>query len=191
MAVVKSIVELSHDYLAQVLKPGDNVIDATAGNGADTIFLASLVGETGMVWAFDVQSCALSYTYNLLAEKGLTKQVKLIGANHRDMREYVDSPVKAVVFNLGYLPGGDHTLTTTAPDTLYALEESMDLLQDGGIIVISVYWGHTQGEEEKNALADFLREPKMKSWQVMEISIPNRAKAPCLIIIEKKEKGTN
>lgn len=191
MTIVKPIVELSHEYLSRVVKPGDSVIDATVGNGGDTLILAQLVGDKGQVFGFDLQEQALKNTHALLVEKGLNNQVQLISANHSTMAQYVKEPVKAVVFNLGYLPGGDHNITTEAATTLSGLEQGLGLLAPGGLLVVSIYWGHPQGEEEKNAIMAFLQQPKAKYWQALEISVPNREKAPILLIIEKHEKGKN
>lgn len=191
MAIVKPIVELSHEYLSQVVQPGDSVIDATVGNGGDTLFLGRLVGSEGKVFGFDLQEQALKNTHAKLKEKGLDSRVQLIAASHSVMAQYVKEPIKAVVFNLGYLPGGDHNITTEAATTLPGLEQGLALLAPGGLLSVSIYWGHPQGEEEKNAIMAFLQQPQAKDWQVLEISVPNRERAPILLIIEKHEKGKN
>ncbi|MDO4541294.1 MAG: class I SAM-dependent methyltransferase [Bacillota bacterium] len=190
MPIIRSIVELAHEYLSRVVLPGDIVIDATVGNGGDTAVLCRLVGENGRVYGFDIQEEALKAASRYLAEQKLLDRTELIAAGHEHIKEYVKTPIKAVIFNLGYLPGGDHGVATEAETTITGIEQGLELLVSGGLMAVAVYWGHPQGEKEKNALADFLRKPKMRSWQVMEISLPNREKAPCLLIIEKKEKGT-
>lgn len=188
MSIVKPVVELAHEYLARAVRPGDVVIDATAGNGWDTLKLASLVGPGGKVWAFDIQSAALAATKDRLAQAGLLDRVTLIGDNHCNLNKYVTSGVRAVVFNLGYLPGSSHDIATNPVDTLCGVEQSLSLLVDGGIVLITVYWGHAQGVAEKEALGEFLRRPALKSWQALCLSIPNREKSPFIILLEKKEE---
>ncbi|MEG0874995.1 MAG: class I SAM-dependent methyltransferase [Clostridiales bacterium] len=183
--IVKPIVELAFDFLEKTIKLGDIAVDATMGNGNDTVKLAQLVGETGKVFAFDIQTQALENTKAKLAKNNLTNRVKLLKENHCSMADFVPYGIAAAVFNLGYLPNGDHTLTTNSEDTLKALESAVSLLKTGGILVASIYWGHPQGEKEKNAILGFLKNTQRKSWNCLEISIPNREKAPILLLIEK------
>lgn len=130
------------------LGPGMTAIDATMGNGGDTERLCSLVGAGGRVWAFDVQEAALAKTRARLERAGLLEQARLIHAGHEHMREYVMGPVDAIVFNLGWLPGGDKSITTRVDTTLCALEISLGLLKPGGLMTVCAYPGHAEGAEE-------------------------------------------
>lgn len=106
------ITEIAQKQVAEVLREGDRAVDATAGNGWDTLFLARLVGPDGRVYAFDIQQAALDETAALLRKNKLLERVDLIHAGHEAMASYVKEPVAAVMFNLGYLPGGDHSIVT-------------------------------------------------------------------------------
>jgi predicted methyltransferase len=169
-AMTRRLTELAHDVIAGHVHAGDIVIDATMGNGYDTLFLAQLVGETGRVYAFDVQQQAIDQTRARLDMFEAAKQVTLINGNHADMLALLPAKiagsVAAVVFNLGYLPGGEKSLTTTAGSTLNALDASLELVRPGGIISLLVYVGHAGGKEENRAILDWLAIlPEMYTWR--------------------------
>ena len=143
----------AHREIAAVLRDGDVAIDATAGNGHDTVFLAKLVGEAGKVIAFDVQEQAIASTRERLAAEGLLERVELVHGSHGSLAEQVTSgSVAAVMFNLGYLPGGDHAVITRTTETLRALEAALGVLRPGGILTIVCYPGHEGGNEESAAV---------------------------------------
>lgn len=179
-------VPLSHLLLGQFIRPGDCAIDATCGNGNDTLLLAELVGTEGLVWAFDIQPEAVSQTYSKLTAANMSERVRLINAGHETMLQHVDRPVKAAVFNLGYLPGGDRSLITRPDTTLAALKLSADLLMPGGIIAVTVYPGHSGGEEERMRVetwAGRLATREFHVWRMGQINVT--AEAPYLILIQK------
>ena len=153
---LKSARYLAADVLARALRPGDRAVDATMGNGHDTAFLCELVGESGHVYAFDVQRDAVANTRERLSQTGLLGRASLFCLGHERMAEQVTSPVAAVVFNLGWLPGGDHSVTTRWETTKAAVENALDLLAPLGVLVICVYPGHAEGERERQALLQFL-----------------------------------
>ncbi|WP_242965172.1 class I SAM-dependent methyltransferase [Dehalobacterium formicoaceticum] len=183
---VKSAVEWSHQFLAQVLGPGSLVIDATAGNGRDTLFLAGLVGRSGKVYAFDIQEEAIMKTRKLLDDAGMEKQVCLFHQSHERMDEVIGEKVDAILFNLGYLPGGDTRIITTAGTTLGALKKAALLLKDYGLLVLVVYWGHPGGPAERDAVEGWAADLSPKEWDVMKISFPNHHLAPFVMIMQKK-----
>lgn len=145
-----------HHILSDSLKEGMNVIDATAGNGHDTLFLASQIGNTGHVYAFDIQQEAIEKSYNRLQEAGLLKRVTLIHAGHELMHEHIPSSLHGniglIMFNLGYLPSANKSIITRTTTTLKALECSIQLLESGGTISILAYPGHIGGQEETDAV---------------------------------------
>ena len=122
------ITEIAQKQVAEVQREGDRAVDATAGNGWDTLFLARLVGPDGRVYAFDIQQAALDETAALLRKNKLLERVDLIHAGHEAMASYVKEPVAAVMFNLGYLPGGDHSIVTRPESTLRGLAAALQLL---------------------------------------------------------------
>ena len=118
-----SILDTAKQLIALRVMPGDTVIDATVGNGHDTLFLARLVGREGLVYGFDIQQVALERTAARLQEAGLQDRVQLIHAGHEELKKYVPDFVQAVMFNLGYLPGADKSVTTLGHTTLRAIKQ--------------------------------------------------------------------
>jgi SAM-dependent methyltransferase len=186
MESLRGAVVLSHLFLKARVQPWDRVADATCGNGHDTLFLARLVGEGGKVWAFDIQEEALANTRMLLEEEGCLARVELVAAGHERLAEFVEGPLKAVAFNLGYLPGGDKSIITRSHGTLAALEQAARLLIPGGVITVCVYTGHPGGDEEGEAVekwAAALPPAEFNVWLGRQINRPSSA--PYLLLVEK------
>ncbi len=181
-----SAVYLSQLLISESVKEGGIAVDATAGNGKDTLFLARLVGPGGRVYTFDIQEEALQKTRALLEEEGLAKRAIFLKAGHEDMERMVPGPVDAVIFNLGYLPGGTHALVTRAGTTVKALRSALNLLRIGGRIGLVVYTGHPGGREEYDKVVALASTLDGNRYRVVKISFINRAaNAPVVIIIEK------
>jgi predicted methyltransferase len=151
---MKRLVDQAQDFVRSVVQPGETVIDATAGGGRDTLFLAQLVGPTGVVHAFDVQAAAIAETEARLQQAGVVNVI-LHQRNHAEMRAVLPAEsigqVAAVMFNLGYLPGGDEQLVTHADSTLAALHAAVTLLRPQGILSVLAYRGHPGGVAEAAA----------------------------------------
>lgn len=163
--------------VSEHLSEGGFAIDATAGRGYDTMFLARTVGATGRVLAFDIQPAAVESTRALLASEGLDAEVVL--ASHADMAQYA-SPESAdcILFNLGYLPGGDHTVYTRAESTIAAINAGLDILKHGGLMCVTVYSGGANGYAERDALIPFLASLDDGKYQVTSLSFHNWKKDP-------------
>ncbi len=179
-------VGLSHLFLRRTVVPGDGVIDATCGTGRDTLFLARLVGSKGRVWAFDVQDGAMDAATDLLRDAGCLDRVSLVRAGHERIAEHVSGPVRAVAFNLGFLPGGGRGTVTRPETTLAALEQAEALLLPGGVITIAVYTGHPGGAEEGRRVEEWaagLSPRRFNTWRSSQL---NRSEsAPYLVLVEK------
>lgn len=168
---------LSHKIISERIKKGDFCIDATAGRGRDTAFLCRLCGKEGRVIAFDIQKEAVESTEKHLAENGLSAEVYL--DSHANMDKYASvGEVDAVMFNFGWLPGGDHNCFSHSDSSIIAIKKAMELLKDGGIISICIYCGKENGFEEKNALLDFFKTIDSDKYTVIVCDFPNRAKNP-------------
>ena len=126
--VLRNARHLAADYVLRSVREGDVVVDATMGNGADTLFLAKLVGDTGRVYAFDVQKEALENTRARLEEAGVGERAVLLLAGHETMREHVKEAPQAVMFNLGWLPGAAHAVTTYTHTTLEAVNAAIEMV---------------------------------------------------------------
>ncbi len=184
--ILKNALHASHEIVKKVIVEGDRVVDATAGNGNDTLFLASLVGNIGRVYAFDIQEKALENTNAKLKENHMEQRVQLINDGHQNMSKYVPHGVKVVMFNLGYLPGGDHSISTKAENTIVAIETSLNLLQIGGIIMMVVYYGGDSGFDEKDAIIEYIKSLDYKKYSVLMMDYINwRNCPPIAVCIEK------
>ena len=172
-------------FINKYIAPGDTVIDATMGNGNDTLKLCKKVTDKGKVYAFDIQQCAIDSTRNLLTQNSFSN-AKLILASHSNMDNYVSDPVKAVIFNLGYLPGGDHTLQTKHSTTIEAIKKSLRLLHSEGFISITIYYGKNSGTEEKESVMEYLKTIDYKKYTVTVHDFYNRPNNPPLTVIITK-----
>ncbi len=173
---------LAHDYWRRLVKPGDVVVDATCGNGHDTLHLAELVGPTGTVWAFDLQSEALEATKS----KTAGSVVQCVEACHTKLASWVPlRSVRMVVYNLGYLPGGDRDVTTRVDTTLESVRVACQLLIPGGALSITCYPGHPEGDREQAALLDLTRDLDKSEWCVCHHVLHNRRQAPSLLLVQK------
>jgi len=154
------LTQVAHQRIQAVVQTGDLVIDTTAGNGHDTLLLAELVGERGKVLALDRQASALEETRKRLQQANLLDRAMLIEGDHADLLSIVPSSwpgkVRAVVFNLGYLPGSDKTIITTADSTCQALNASCRLLHSGGLLSVLIYRGHPGGHVEEAMILNWL-----------------------------------
>ena len=173
--------EMAHQFLAENLDKDAVAVDATMGNGHDTLFLAKLAKK---VYAFDIQQQALDKTRERLEGAGLNN-VELILAGHEEVDQYLDT-LKAAIFNLGYLPAADKSVITKAETTLLALDKLLERLEKGGRIAIMVYHGHEGGQEEKEAVLDFVKALPQQEFTVALYQNINQINyPPFLIMIEK------
>lgn len=178
---------LAADCLRQVVQQGDTVVDATMGNGHDTLMLAQLVGETGHVVGFDVQAQAVESSRRLLECEGVISRCTLHVLGHEHMAEQVNGPVRAVVFNLGWLPGGDKSVTTLWETTKTAVTAALSLLEKGGVVTICAYPGHAAGDYERAQLMEFLSALRPQEYNVLHHRFLNAGPgAPECFIIQRQ-----
>lgn len=179
-------VEISKKICELKLNDGDTAVDCTMGNGNDTAFLCSLVGKSGKVYAFDIQESAVINTRKKLMELNLLERAELILDGHQNIDKYVKENVKLIIFNLGYLPKGNHEITTKKETTIEAVKKCLNILDMNGIILLAVYYGHENGKGEKAALEDFTSGLNQKEYSVVKISFANQINNPPeLICIER------
>lgn len=164
-------------------------IDATAGTGKDTVFLAKLVGERGRVISMDIQEMAIEQTKKRLLKERLSNRAEVVLDSHVHMDKYAKKDrVSLIMFNLGYLPGGDHSLSTKADTTIEALEKGLNLLHEGGMISLLIYSGGDSGFEEKNQVLAWLRELPDDKYTVLVEAFYNKPNYPPLpVYILKNE----
>lgn len=177
----KNALKLSHEYIKAHLNKEDIAVDATMGRGRDTLLLCTLSKE---VYAFDIQKEALISTRQLLDEHNI-KNAHLILDSHHNLKSYVKN-AKCVVFNFGFLPGGDHTIFSHSDTSIKAIEEALSIIPHDGFISICSYYGGDTGFEERDALLDYLSKLDSKKYTVMLHSFYNRPNCPPLFIVIEK-----
>ncbi|MBU1094584.1 MAG: class I SAM-dependent methyltransferase [Firmicutes bacterium] len=181
------ILETAHQLLSNYITSHDIMVDATMGNGYDTVFLAK---QTEFVYAFDIQEKALFETQKQLDEQKI-KNVKLILDSHENILNYVND-FKGVIFNLGYLPHGDKSITTKKDSTIRALKSILPVLKRGGFIMIVVYPGHEEGMNESNTLDTYCKTIDQNQYKIMSIRLPYQDnKPPYILFIHKVKDESN
>jgi hypothetical protein len=185
-----SLVNTAHDLIRDILRPGDIAIDTTVGNGHDTAFLAEQVGPSGRVYGFDIQQAAIDSTLEKFRQNEHSDCLVLLHASHADMGEKISADlhgkINAIMFNLGYLPGGDKNVITLTDSTLAALNAASRILAVNGIITLMAYPDHQGGDQETNQVKIWCERLNPKQFKVSTIySTAHKESAPRLFVISK------
>lgn len=183
---LRSARHLAARVFSDRVRAGDLVVDATLGTGQDCEQLCRLVGKEGHVYGFDVQQDALNRTRERLESAGLANRAELILSGHESMRDFVPRGIRLAVFNLGWLPGSDKTVTTRVKSTVKAAQAALDLLSPRGVLVICVYPGHEEGRREEEALLRFASALSPRVFTVLHQRFLNGGPgAPSCLLIER------
>ena len=180
------LLEMHKEFILRHLKEGDVCADFTMGNGHDTEFLSKTVGEGGKVYAFDIQKAAVESTAKNLKAAGCPENYVLINDSHHNLKKYITEPIKAGMFNLGYLPGGDKSITTMRETTLPAISDAIDMLGKDACLNIAVYPGHKEGELEGEEICEMLSKLSRYKLCVTKVKIHKSPTSPYLIFVETK-----
>lgn len=186
-----SHLDLAHKQWQLIVRPGDIVIDATCGNGHDSLVLArlALTEESGSLIAIDLQQEAIDAAKERLARELTSAQFSRvefhIGCHSSFPGHLIPSTVKLAAYNLGYLPGGDKKVTTLSQSTLMSIQNAMELIQDGGLISIACYPGHSAGKVEEGDILNFLEGLDPKGWSACHMRWMNRKNSPSLVLLQK------
>ena len=180
------LLSLQKKFILEHLKKGDIAVDFTMGNGHDTEFLSKTVGEDGHVYAFDIQEQALASTSENLKNADCPNNYTLVLDSHHNVKKYVDVPIKAGMFNLGYLPGGNKKITTMRETTMPAIEAAISLLDKDAILLIAVYPGHEEGDAEGKMICEYLSTLNRSKICATRVNILNSPTSPYFIVIETK-----
>ena len=183
------LVGLHKHFILEHLGEGDVAVDFTMGNGNDTLFLSRAVGESGRVYAFDIQEDALVSTRAHLVESGAPENYTLICASHDRVDEFVKEPIKAGMFNLGYLPrSGKKAVTTMRKTTLPAVEKAIRLLAPDGVLIVAIYPGHEEGRLEGEELREYFKTLSKYRICPSEFKILNSPDSPYFFLLEKSPR---
>ena len=189
MAAIE-LTELHKYFILRHLGEGDVAVDFTMGNGNDTLFLSRAVGETGRVYAFDIQEDALASTKSHLETNGAPENYTLICASHHRVKEFVNEPIKAGMFNLGYLPrSGRKMVTTMRETTLPAVTAALELLAPDGVLIVAIYPGHEEGALEGEMLREYFSGLSKYRICPSEFKILNSPTSPYFFLVEKSPRA--
>lgn len=177
-----SHIDLAHAYWERILEPGDWAIDATCGNGHDTLFLANHPHVEGVI-ALDIQPAAIQSAKERVLH---SSKVHFFEQSHETFPTITTlHPIRLIVYNLGYLPKGNKAITTEVSSTLTSLRRALSLLSQGGLISLTCYPGHEEGKRELLAIEKFLHSLPMLEWDILKHTKPNKPIAPVLIVLKK------
>ncbi len=181
---MKDILDFAKEILLERMGEDGTFVDFTMGNGHDTLYFAQYL-KKGHVYAFDVQEMALENTKKLLQDNGGFANVTLIHDSHHRVDQYVREPIDAGIFNLGYLPGSDKSVTTQCETTLEALEKAVNLLKTGGVIVVIIYPGHKEGSREAELVEQFCAGLDKHKYNSYKYALLNKSNPPYIVAAEK------
>ncbi|MGI6095518.1 MAG: class I SAM-dependent methyltransferase [Lachnospiraceae bacterium] len=178
------ITQWCHHFIRQHVQNGDLCIDATMGNGQDTALLCQLVGETGHVLAFDIQEIALENTKRRLEQQKVPDNYTLLLQSHVNMDAHAKpDSISCIMFNFGYLPGGDHANATQAGSSITAIKKGLSLLKKGGLMSLCIYSGGDTGFEERNTILDYIHTLDPHKYLVILSSYYNRPNHPPIPVL--------
>lgn len=180
------LLDLQKQFILAHLKEGDTAADFTMGNGHDTEFLSKTVGEKGKIYAFDIQEAAVNSTRQNLKNAACPQNYTLIHDSHHNCEKYIECKIKAGMFNLGYLPGGDKNITTMRETTMPAIKSAISLLDRDAILCVAIYPGHEEGDLEGKMVSEYLSTLDRFVYSVAQIKIINSPTSPYFMIIETK-----
>lgn len=184
---IMTITDWIHSVLENSIEEGDFCIDATAGRGKDTLFLSERVGQTGKVLAFDIQEEAIREARRKIADAGWEERVTFVLDGHEHMERYAGkNTADIILFNLGYLPGGDHRLATKASTTLEAMEKGLEVLKKQGLMCICIYSGGDSGFLEKKEVLSWVRKLPAKEYDVIACPFINKPNHPPIPVFIRK-----
>ena len=189
--IIRNTTGFAMHIIKEYITPDSIVVDATCGNGHDTLHLAQCGPKR--LYAFDLQEQAVASTRDLLVSEGLSEalasgRIKLICASHSDIDAYISSPIDVAVFNLGYLPGSDKAVTTRSGTTSAALSCCLDRLSTGGLVCMTMYSGHPGGREEKEELLETAEALDPGIYHCAYISMINQPSDPPEILLITRKK---
>ncbi len=187
--MIRRPTDIVKTLLEDIVSPGDTVVDATCGNGNDTLILATLVGSSGRVIAIDTQMRAIDATREKLASSTGFQTVELIQDSHDNLTEIVEgaSSIRVIVFNLGYLPGGDTGSVTQPESTTSAIGKALDLIDVDGAVLVTIYPGHVGGSEEAHQVDILVSNLDPKRFSVARYQWINQSSThPYVLIFHRR-----
>lgn len=184
MNTLQHTTELALHLCSAYIEKDQIAVDCTCGNGHDTLWLAKRCKK---VYSFDIQEAAISEAKRLLDDNGVTN-VELIHDGHQNVKDYVEEIPNVIVFNLGFLPGGDKAVTTKRESSLVAIKSALEMIAVDGIISITMYPGHEEGKHEQNLILEWAKSLSSREYHCVFANMLNQSdRAPQVLWITKKK----
>ncbi len=185
--MLNRVLDQSKQFALDILHSHSIAVDATSGNGNDTLFLLDNISN-GKVYAFDVQQQAIESTYEKVSSHKHIENLTLIHDSHENVLNYVEKDIDVAMFNLGFLPNADKTITTLSHSTIVAIDRILSKLSVGGRVIITIYHGHKNGKDEKRAVLEFAESLDQHFYNVLMYRFINQKNnAPFIIVIERRK----
>ena len=182
-------VEFSHWIIDNYLDEYNVLVDATCGNGYDTLFLSSKISKKGKLYAFDIQKSAIESTKSKFKEKKIN--IDFINDGHENLDKYINEDINCIIYNLGYLPGSNKKVVTKKETTIKSLKIALELLANNGLIVLVIYSEHEGGRTEKNAVLEFSSNLDYKKYNVLHYNFINQKMNPPEVVVINKRGDNN
>lgn len=185
--MIRQLSKFTHGLMTLYLKPGMTVVDATLGNGHDATYVLEEIGKSGWLYGYDIQYDAILETSNKLKLAGFDNYTLHNTSHDRLSEDFTAESVDMVIYNLGYLPNFDKSITTLLETTSRSIVQALEIIKRQGVIIITAYRGHEEGLIESDWIDTFASGLDGKSYHVMQAKYANQGfDAPYLTIIEKK-----
>lgn len=171
---------LMKDFINSLNKNNIICVDATLGNGFDSLYLSSLLNEKGTIYGYDIQEQAIINSNKLFKDHNVTNVITKLSSH-----EYIEEDnIDLAIFNLGYLPGFDKSIKTNKETTMKAIKNLLPKMnKDNMLIVICLYVGHEEGFEESIVIDEFVKSLPSNEYMVSKYQNYNRPSSPYLISI--------
>lgn len=180
MKVNSNYIDVVDEILTTFNLKSKVVLDATCGRGNDSLKLLNKIGEEGFLYACDIQDEAVESSNKILIEAGYNNY-KIYKISHEYIFDYISEEIEFIIYNLGYLPKSDKSITTKADSTIKSIEKGLTKISKTGMIVIVSYLGHKESFEERDKLSDYLKNLNQKKYKVEKIEFFNQLNNPPII----------
>lgn len=180
--IINNPVKLSHYLIENRVENNIRACDMTAGNGNDSKFILDKKNPK-ILYAFDIQKLSQERCEKLIGQRD---NFKFILDDHKNIEKYIGEKIDLFIYNLGFLPKGDKSITTNYKSVIQSLKSCLDLLNENGLILITFYPGHEEGKNEEKYVGEFLKNLDQKTFQVIKYNFYNQINNPPFLISIRK-----
>lgn len=180
--IINNPVKLSHYLIENRVENNIRACDMTAGNGKDSKFILDNKNPK-ILYAFDIQKLSQERCEKLIGQR---ENFKFILDDHKNIEKYIEEKIDLFIYNLGFLPKGDKSITTNYKSVIESLKSCLNLLNENGLILITFYPGHEEGKNEEKYVGEFLKNLDQKTFQVIKYNFYNQINNPPFLISIRK-----